>query len=309
MGWVDRMHPLTGTNLAPMALVVVAVAIAVGLAAVTSSRRDLGEGVWPSRDSAVAKTALLNSPFGLALRLLRGSALAWAFGVGLFAAVFGTVSTAVSDAFADNKAASDIFTRMGAELSAKGYVGVTFVMISALLGLTAASFIGASRAEEADGRLEYLTAGPLTRRTWLATRTVIAAGALLLMACVVGFGGWLGVVASGGHISFGDMMVAGLNVVGPGLLVLGLGTLAYGITGRAGSAVAYAVVAWSFLVEMIGALVRLNHLIVDTSIIHHLAAAPAATPRWNTTLVMIVLGASFAAGGAVALQRRDIAPG
>jgi ABC-2 type transport system permease protein len=195
---------------------------------------------------------------------------------------------------------------MGAELSARGYVGVTFVMVSALLGLTAATFIGASRAEEADGRLDFLSAGPVTRATWLASRTAVAAGVLVVLACVVGIGGWVGVVVSGGDISFSDMFLAGVNVVGPALLVLGFGTLVYGALGRSGSTVAYALVAWSFLVEMIGALVKLNHFVLDTSIIHHLAPAPVVDPRWATTAGMIAVASVFAAGGAFALQRRDV---
>ena len=85
--------------------------------------------------------------------------------------------------------------------------------------------------------------------------------------------------------------------------------LAYGFFARSGSAVAYALVAWSFLVEMIGALVNLNHLVLDTSIIHHVAAVPAADPHWDASLAMLAVGCTCIALGAVALQRRDLQPG
>ena len=309
VGWTDRMHPLTGTDMAPMLVVVVAVAVATGLAVFLAARRDLGQGILPSRDTAAARTALLGSPGGLAFRLTRGTTLAWAAGLFIFAAVFGTVSTAVSDAFKQDSSVSDIFNRLGADISAKGYVGVTFVFLSAALGITAATFIGACRAEEAEGRLEYLTAGPLQRWTWLVTRIAIGAGSLVLLGCVVGVGGWLGVVASGGTIGFADMFLAGLNIVAPALLVLGVATLVYGAAPRIGAQAAYALVAWSFLIEMIGALVKLNHFILDTSIIHHLAAAPAVDPRWSSAVVMTFVAVALAALGALALQRRDIAPG
>jgi ABC-2 type transport system permease protein len=309
VGWADRMHPLTGTDLAPLLAVVVAIAVATALAVFLAARRDLGQGILPSRDTAEARTALLGSPGGLAFRLTRGTMIGWAAGLFLFAAVFGTVSTAVSDAFEKDSSVSDIFRRMGAELSARGYVGVSCIMLSAVLGLTAATFIAACRAEEADGRLEYLTAGPLQRRTWLATRVAIGAVSLVVLGAIVGVGGWLGVVASGGHIGFGDMFLAGLNVVAPALVVLGFATLVYGVAPRVGAQAAYAIVAWSFLLEMIGALVKLNHFILDTSIIHHLAAAPAFDPRWGSAAVMVVVAVALAAAGAEALQRRDIAPG
>jgi ABC-2 type transport system permease protein len=276
---------------------------------VVASRRDIGAGQWPGRDTAVAQTALMRSTPGFALRLMRGTAVAWAVGVGIFAGVFGIVSTAVSDAFKENSSVSDIFSRLGAELSAPGYVGVTFVMLSAALGIAAANFLGASRAEEADGRLEYVTALPVRRSDWLLTRTALAAASIVVIGLVAGVGGWVGVAVSGGDIAFGRMFLAGVNVIAPGLVVLGVGTLAYGSFARAGTAVAYALVAWSVLVELIGAFANFNHFILDTSIIHHVAAAPAMDPHWDATAVMLVIAVLAAIGGAVGLQRRDLQPG
>ena len=309
VGWIDRMHPLTGTNIAPFGAVIAATAIATWLAVALAARRDLGQGVLPSRDTAAARTRLLGSPQGLALRLTRGTTIGWAAGLFIFAAVFGTVSTAVSDAFKQDSSVSDIFGRLGADVSARGYVGVTFVMLSAALSLAAATFIGACRAEEADGRLEYLTAGPLRRRSWLAARVGVGALSLVVLGLLVGVGGWVGVAISGGTIGFADMLRAGLNVIAPALLVLGVATLAYGVVPRSGVQVAYALVAWSFLVEMIGALVELNHFVVDTSVIHHLAAAPAVDPRWGSAGVMVVVAIAGAVAGSVALERRDLQPG
>ncbi len=308
-GWIDRAHPLTGTAIAPMTPALLVIVGCVFVTIDLARRRDIGAGIWKARDVAEPKVALLRSPWLLAVRLTRGVAASWMVGVALFAAIFGIVSTAVSDSFGDNKAASDIFSRLGADLSARGYIGVTFVMLGALLGFTAATLLSACRDEESAGRLEVLTAGPLRRAQWFLGRVGVAAVALVLIGAAAGLGGWLGVAASGGHISFGAMALAGLNVVPPGLLVLGVGTAAYGLAPRAGVAVAYALVAWSFFVEMVGALVRMNSLVLDTSIIHHVAAAPAVDPRWQPTLIMVVIAVFGALVGAAALERRDIAQG
>ena len=309
LGWVDRSHPLTGTNVAPMLLVVAAVVVLLAVAVVLATHRDLAAALGPSRDVAATRSTLLGSPLLLSLRLTRGVTIAWAVGVSIGAGVFGIVSTAVSESFSDNKSVSDIFSRLGADVSARGYIGVTFVMMATLLGYAAATYIGACRTEEAEGRLEYLAAGPLRRQSWLAGRLVVATGALVLFGLAIGLGGWIGVVVSGGHIPLGAMALAGLNAVPPALVVLGFGTLALGLAPRAGVGVAYALVAWSFMLEMIGAFVKLNHFVLDTSVIHHIAAAPAVDPRVTPAVVMLGLAATSAALGTVALQRRDIASG
>ena len=123
---------------------------------------------------------------------------------------------------------------------------------------------------------------------------------------MAGVGAWTGQRASGGHIPIGDMLEAGANLIAPGVLVLGIGTLAHGVTPRLAATVSYAVVVWSFLVELIGSVVKFPSVVLDTSLIHHVAAAPAADPRWSVALVMAAIGLLTAAAGAMALQRRDL---
>ena len=215
----------------------------------------------------------------------------------------------MSDALASNTGVADIFSRLGSELSAKGYVGLTFVMMSAVLGLAAAAFVNQGRKEEAEGRLEWLLATPTDRWRWLAGRAAVAAVALLLIGLSAGLGGWIGVTLSGGELGFATMIKAGLNIVAPGIVVLGIGTLAHGVVPRMTSGIAYTAVAWSFLVEMLGSVVKFNHFLFDTSLLHHIAAAPLIDPRWDTAAVMTLVGLAGVAIGALALQRRDLAIG
>jgi ABC-2 type transport system permease protein len=306
ISWIDDLRPLTGSSAAALLPIVALVAAATAGATMLARQRDIGGAVLPRRDTADAHTLLLGSTTGLALRLLRGTAVAWAVGVALASAMFGIVSSSVSDALASNKSASDIFARLGSELSAKGYVGLTFVMTSGLLAVSAAVFVNATRNEEGEGRLEQLSAEPVVRWRWLLGRVAVAAVALVVIGVAAGIGGWIGERASGGHISLASMLGAGFNIAPPAVLTLGIGTLAHGVRPRVASTVAYAVVAWSFLLEMLGGVVKFNHVLLDLSFMHHLAAAPLAAPRWDASVVMLVVGALGAVGGAVALERRDL---
>ncbi len=309
VAWIDRMRPLTGTAMGVLVPITVSVVACVAGAALLAARRDLGGATLPSRDRAEPRTALLSSPLGLAVRLTRGTVLAWSVGVGLFAAIFGVVSSAVTSSLADSKNVSDIFERLGASLSARGYVGVTFVMLGAVTGLVGATFVSAGRAEEAEGRLEHIAAAPIRTSHWLMGRALIGAVAIAAVSVAAGLGGWLGVRASGGNIGIVDMVMAGLNLVAPGVLVLGLGTLVHGVAPRLASAAGYAIVAWSFMVEIVGSVVKFNHLLLDTSVIHHIAASPAVDPRWGAAAAMGGAGLLAAALGAMALQRRDLVLG
>ena len=75
-GWIDKLHPLTGSAFGPWALIAGFVIAVTAGRSTSRRRRDLGAAVLPSRDTADARTALLGSPIGLAVRLSRGTMIA-----------------------------------------------------------------------------------------------------------------------------------------------------------------------------------------------------------------------------------------
>ncbi len=88
--------------------------------------------------------------------------------------------------------------------------------------------------------------------------------------------------------------------------MLGIGTLVHGVHPRFTATAVYGVVAWSFLVELVGGAVRLNHWLLDTSVLFHIRPAPATDPDVTSALVLVSLGALAAIIGMIAFQRRDV---
>ena len=99
------------------------------------------------------------------------------------------------------------------------------------------------------------------------------------------------------------LLAVGVNVIPAGILVLGVGMLVHGLAPSLAAPVAYGLVAWSFLVEVLGA--SLGRWVLDTSLLHHLARPPAAQVRWDSA-ALVALGLAAAAVGAVAFARRDL---
>jgi hypothetical protein len=87
----------------------------------------------------------------------------------------------------------------------------------------------------------------------LAGRVVVAVLVLTMIGLSAGLFTWVGTASTGVGLRLSTLLAAGLNVVPVGVLVLGLGTLVHGWAPRLASPMAYAVVAWSFLVEIVGA--------------------------------------------------------
>jgi ABC-2 type transport system permease protein len=308
LGWAEELQPLTAPR--PLALLPIAAFILVlaGLAVYLAGERDLGASIVPDRDSPRPRTRLLSGPAGLAVRLLRPSVLAWAVAIGALALLMGFVAKQGGKALTSSSAAERVFSRLGAHGgSAAAYLGFTFLTVAWLVAFAAAGQVTAARAEEAEGRLDQLLVRPVSRSSWLGGRVALATAALVLGGLFAGFLAWAGAASQHSGVSLARLLSAGIAVVPPALCLLGIGVLALGAWPRATSAITYGVLAWSLLIELAGGFFGSNHWLLDTSVFHHVAAAPAVSPNWTSAAGLVLVGALAAALGGVAFGRRDLA--
>ena len=174
------------------------------------------------------------------------------------------------------------------------------------MGFIAAGQVSAARTEESSGRLEHLLVRPLSRRSWFVGRTVLATGVLVVGGVLAGLSTWVGAASDHAGVSFTSMLEAGVNVVPPALLILGVGMLFLGVVPRLSVGVTYAVLVWSLLIEITSGIAVVNHWLLDTSVFHQMAAAPSVHVDWAANLIMVLLGALVALAGVDAFTRRDL---
>jgi putative exporter of polyketide antibiotics len=68
----------------------------------------------------------------------------------------------------------------------------------------------------------------------------------------------------------------------------------------------YGLLGWSLLVELVGGIGALSHYVLDTSVFHQMASAPAVPANWEANAVMAGIGVVSAGIGALAFQGRDL---
>jgi ABC-2 type transport system permease protein len=306
LGWVEESRPLTDPD--PVALLPVLVLL-IAVTAVTlhlAGTRDAGAASWPGRDSSGPHLVLLGGSAGLAVRLIRPVALGWVFAVAVFAVLIGTTAESSAKDATGSQGISQAIGRLGGHGSiVADDLGLTFLILALLIALISAGQITAMRTEEADGYLENLLVRPVSRTSWFAGRLGLSSLLILTAGLLAGIGAWAGAASQHSGVGFGSLVTAGLNVVSPGLFLLGLGALVLGAWPRRTSTVVYGYLAWSFLIEFAGGVVHTSHWLLDTSVFFHMVPAPATSPDWSSMAVITGLGILGAVLGGILLCRRD----
>jgi ABC-2 type transport system permease protein len=308
LGWIEELQPLTSPRPWAMAPIIGLSIVVGGLAVHLAGVRDLGASVFPDHASAPARTRLLFGPAGLSVRLVRPTMLGWFTAIGAMGLLLGLVAKSAGVAMASAPSFHRVLSRLGARGNgATAYLGVVFLIVAVLVSLIALGQVTAARSEESTGRLEHLLVRPFSRSAWLSDRLGIAAIAVVASGVLAGVATWIGASIERSGIELHVLLEAGVNVVPPALCILGIGAATFGLVPRVSTVVSYGLLVWSFLVELIGGVVGMNHLVLDTSILHQMASAPAVSPDWTTNAILVATGLAAAAVGAVAFSRRDLA--
>ncbi len=306
LGWVEELQPLTASQ--PLALVpiiaftVVTAAVAVWLA----GRRDVGASIVADRSRAEPRLRLLFGPTGLAIRLMRAIVIGWGIAIAISGLLFGLIAKSAGTTISGSSV-QEVFSKLGATgTGADAVLGVCFLILAVLVAFVAAGQVTATRSEESGGSLDHILTRPVSRSSWLGGRLVVAVVVLLSGGILGGLFAWLGAATQHSGVHFSTLLGAGVNLVPPAITVLGIGVLAFGVCPRQTSVVVYGLLAWSLLLVIVGGIGAVNHWVLDTSVFHQMASAPAVPPHWEANGIMTGIGVGAALLGGFAFRRRDL---
>ena len=228
----------------------------------------------PDRAHSEAHLGLLFGPTGLAIRLMRATVIGWWVAIAVSALLYGLIAKSAGTTISGS--VEEVFSKLGASgTGADAVLGVCFLIEAILIAFVAAGQVTAARAEESGGMLDHFLIRPVSRPSWLGGRLLVALVVLVLSGVAAGVFAWFGAATQHTGLRLTTLLDAGVNLVPPAIVVLGIGVLAFGVRPRATSIVVYGVLGWSLLVVIVGGIGAINHWVLDTSVFHHMASAPA----------------------------------
>lgn len=306
LGWTVEMHPYAGDHWWVLVVPVLLAPVVLMVAYAFQDRRDLGEGIIPTRLGPANAPASLSSALGLAWRLQRSMFFGWAAGVAVLGLFVGSVVTNLGDIVSPETkqflekvggtgALEDVFLSVEFSFMA---IAVSGYAIATLLRMT---------GEEAEGRAELVLATRVTRLQWFLSHTVIAVLCSGLLALVIGTTAGLAVGAAKGDVAegFGHVMPAALAQVPAVWVLAAVGAALYGIARRLG-VVAWAVLVACLLLGQLGDVLGLPQVVMDASPFAHSPKAPAEAITATPLLVLTAIALALGAVGLGGFRRRDV---
>lgn len=271
-------------------------------------KRDMGAGIIPESTTVKSRFILLGSPMQFAIRQTIILFISWGLGALCLSALMAIISGIAADAIADSPSLKGAVSQIGGGSQDLGvaFIGAGLVLNAIILLLMATAGMSQVRAGEAKNQLDNLLVQPLRRSIWLAGRFVIIVTTALIISLLCALVIWAMAHAQNIPLDLGNLLLVSIALLGTVILTLGLGTLLYGLLPRLAATGMYIVIAWSFLIDMIGAVVKLDDIFVKSSLLHYISISPTEAPDWKTFAWLVGLGLVMAIAGIFAFARRDI---
>ena len=308
IGWFTRLRPFSGERWWVLGL---SSALAIALGAIAyrlASRRDLGAGVLPVRAGPANAAAGLGSPTGLAWRLHRGSLLGWSIGIGVLAALYGTVADDVGEIFGGNPQLAEVLAELG---GADRLTDTFFSFTAGVLALVAGAYSIRTalrlRAEEEGVRAEAVLATATARWRWMVSHLLFAFWGAALMLVVAGL-----IMGATYGAAVDDLAGQMARVVGiamiqlPAVWVLTAATAAlYGMAPRA-TVVAWALLLGFLVVGQLGQILRFPQWLLNLSPFSHVATPTPSDISAVPIAVLLGVVVLLTGLGLSGFRRRDL---
>lgn len=306
-GWAELVNPILNMHKWWFVPFIVFAALFAVLG-VRLAQRDLGESVIRQSQEVRSRSFLLKTDWQIALRQNMWQWVAWALSALVLISMIAALTTVAINATESSSSLADSVRTLAhnsADLKV-AFLGAGMVFLVMVLLVMAANIIGGIRADEGRQYLDNILVGPQRRTAWLTRRLVL--GFLVMLGISLLSGLVLYAIAAHQHVplNFGKVMATSVAVMGTVGFLLGLGSLLFGLLPRLASMILYAALAWSFLIILLGSALKLNTVVLHSSLFQYASFNLAAWPDWKTFAWLMVFGIVLTALGITAFAKRDI---
>jgi ABC-2 type transport system permease protein len=308
-GWVDLLNPVLNPQIIWMLPAIAFCLLFTGMGVYLAGRRDLGASLLRESDTAHSHFSLLGSSLTLALRQHISTFIWWTLGTLAFAGFITGLAKLSVDVLKDASGAQAIISKLGQSNSdmTLAFIGIGSTFTAMILLVMTILLLARIRRDEAKGYLDNILIQPVSRSAWLAGRLLL----IVIIAAIIGFASALAswfIAHQLQHIDaihLQPLLQSALSSIAVVLFTLGIGALVYGWLPRLAVIVMVTAITWSYAVDVLSAIIKVNATIAHTSLLYYLSS-PAITPDWKALAWLSGLGVAMMVIGIVLFTKRDV---
>ncbi|SDN76836.1 ABC transporter permease [Alkalicoccus daliensis] len=306
LGWVTKTEAYGANNWWPVVLMVIFAFVMFAAANYLHAIRDLESGFLPARSGRTHAGSFLQSPFALAFRLQRTGFIAWAIGLFVIGASYGSVLGDMESFFEGNELMEQMLQPEAGLTLTETFIPMLLIVLSLLAAIPPVMSMNKLRGEEKKGRLDHMLGRAVSRNKLMGSYFTLAVVNGFVMLMLAGFGLW----AAGNAVmeegfSFSMVMGAAAAYYPAILVMISLSAAFIGWFPKFLTLV-WVYIFYSFIVLYLGGLFQFADWIGELSPFGHVPQYPVEDMAIFPLVVLMLIAAVIAAAGFIGFRKRDI---
>lgn len=306
LGWVLGTEVFVNNYWWPILLTVGVALILVILSLYLNAIRDLEAGFLPAKSGRKKASPFLLSPLGLVLRLQRTGLIAWAVGMFILGASYGSVLGDLESFFADNDMMKNLLPPVKGFSLTEQFLTMLMSVISMICTIPPLMAMLKLKGEERKNRTEHLLSRAVSRIRMIGSYFVISivCGFVMLSLAAIGLG-LVGNSVMEEGVAFGRIYSAAMVYLPAIWIMIGIAALFIGIMPKL-SGLVWAYLSYSFFVVYLGGLLQLPEWMSRLSPYGHIPKLPVEEVNYMKVVILTVIALIIIALGFVGYKKRDI---
>jgi len=318
LGLAQRSQVYVNNYVWPLLVLIALAGIIAAIAYKLNSIRDLGQGFIAAKPGRREAGRSLQSPSGLALRLLKKTVIVWFVVMLIAGASYGSVIGDIGAFVGDSPEylqvigiPEEIVNTMTDADKSKIIVDYFAAFITVMMTLLCiVPILNASmkvRSEECEGRTEHVLSRVVSRSKYMAGYVTIAfiSSILIQFATAAGLYFTTAAVAETNPFTFGGLMSAFFAYLPAIWVIIGIAVLIVGLFPKATGAV-WGIYGFVAFTSFIGGMLKLPEWINWLSPMYHVPRLPMEELTYLPLIVMTLIAAVLTAAGFFFYRKRDM---
>ncbi|WP_216830757.1 ABC transporter permease [Alkalihalobacterium elongatum] len=306
LGWIVGTQAYVNNYWWPIILTLGVATVLLFITLYLNTIRDLGAGFIHSKPGNKHASRFLQSPFGLAVRLQRTSIIAWAIGMFILGASYGSVFGDLEYFFESNEMMAEFLNPVEGFSLIDQFLPMLMLIISIICTVPALLFILKLRNEEKKDMTEHILARAVSRTKLMGSYLLVS----LIFGTMVVFLAILGLWFAGDSVMeetilFSSVFNAGIVYLPAMYVMIGLAVLLIGFFPRLTS-ITWLYLGYSFFVVYLGALLQFPEWMEKISPFAHVPQIPVEDMEILPIVIMGFLAGVLFVLGLFGYNKRDI---